>query len=386
MKRIFRRSHTTGGDSRKITNNKALSTNDLSDAYNKDIPLTDDFTDDLSNKHSLDNTGSSNLSQSFCATESEKAILTAAMSNSFTGSPSGGPAAFRDLRHSRTKSLSTNIDNPLPVLPTLKSSSTDPKKDANYGHAYVLSLQNVTSEPNRMRTLSGREHPTELLLQAVKTGNENYIKDCLKDSRVNLTPSIIVAAERGNLDVLKILINYSSGIKTSARLNPHRPKTDSSEIKRVGSGIYGSKYPALSAAARHNRLEIVQYLIELKTHVVNPGVLEIAIKEAVCGNAEDVVKYLADFTKFYNLNALTCLCAENNNVPLLKFFYQKGADNVDQLVPIAVDHNYLDLTVFLLEELKGYPKLAYQHALEHGRGEILIYLHRRFKSSLDMDA
>ena len=266
-----------------------------------------------------------------------------------------------------------------------------------YGQALMRIREGLSNESNLLRTESRKIHPTEILIEAVKSKNMDSIKNCLKDYRVDITPALLVSAASGELEIMKTLLNHSAGIRVDTGINIHKQKKEQESIDedqrkqyltllssgRKRSGIYGHRAPSFSAAARNGHMNIIQYLISLNVHFIE-NVIESGLIEAIIAKQTEVVQLLIEYKEQYNFLNMVKLSAERDNLTALKLFYFIDPGITDTALGIAASCGHFQMTKFLIENCNGYPVIALSKAMKSGQAEIVIYLYRYHKDKLDM--
>jgi ankyrin repeat protein len=253
-------------------------------------------------------------------------------------------------------------------------------KSPQYGKDLNKMILNISdkeiSSDDLMRTSSNRIHPTECLVEAVWMNNENLIKIILKDSRINTGAALLIAAAEGHLNIVKMLINYQvyGYVKKSSRGDELKNNArENKTIERRGSGIYGRRGPALRAAARNGRLNVVSYLLMMQAEGV-----EGALIEAITNQHYDVFNLLVE-DKRYDNNRVLIETAKLGNLVAVKTMIDKGAENIDGALMAAAEKGHLAIVKYLIEEKAGFADGALSIAMENGHADIVLYLCRKNK-------
>ena len=129
---------------------------------------------------------------------------------------------------------------------------------------------NINSIDNSALFIASLGNQTNIVKYLIENGADVHVDD----------NALLIACEKGNLDIVKILVE-------SGALSPSELAADKSN---TSTDMYELNDCALSTSSRLGHLNIVKYLIESSTDVR----FDSAIKRAFQGNQFDIVKYLVN--------------------------------------------------------------------------------------------
>jgi hypothetical protein len=295
----------------------------------------------------------------------------------------GRPSSARDESIDQMLNKNNNPDIFVKRCPDVAYETPEDRltKTPQYGKDLNKMLLNITekevSSEELMRTSSNRIHPTECLVEAVWMNNENLIKTILRDNRINTGAALLIAASEGHLNIVKMLINYQvyGNVKKSSRGEELKSSArEEKTMERRGSGIYGRRGPALRAAARNGRLNVVSYLLMMHADGV-----EGALIEAIDNQHYDVFNLLIE-DKRYDSNRVLIESSKLGNLVAVKTMIDKGAENIDGALMAAAEKGHLPVVKYLIEEKSGFADGALSIAMENGHADIVLYLCRKNKT------
>ena len=220
---------------------------------------------------------------------------------------------------------------------------------------------------------------SELLKNAVKEEEIDLVKYALNNGAIvnqyNNAP-LQQAAARGNLDIMKLLIERGADPTNYILQHSCNSETVKFLIKQ-GADIHQNNGAALTIAAANGKLNVVQYLIENGINVKTEG--KYALLMAISKKHLDVVKYLLEKEAPIHRNGGGVLGAASSegNLEVIKYLLENGADihtENDYALKIASKNGYLQIVKYLVEHGAGHISKALKNAKKNNHTSIVKYL------------
>ena len=149
-----------------------------------------------------------------------------------------------------------------------------------------------------------------LLSLACRAGNVTIVRFLLeRGAKVGYSTSFVIASELGNLEVVKLLLEWQ--------------KNDNTDICKVR--VRG----ALKAASEYGHLEVIRCLIEYGTDVVT---LNSALYDAIEGHQVEIAAYLLDTWGMFSVSSVASYITNwmfaclRGSPDIVRLFLDRGAD------------------------------------------------------------
>ncbi|MEL7356525.1 MAG: ankyrin repeat domain-containing protein [Cyanobacteria bacterium J06560_6] len=191
--------------------------------------------------------------------------------------------------------------------------TTDAKAtNAKAADAKIENAQQANTQQANTQQVNIEQTDTEQLKQAIAHNDIAAVKALIKagvdlrPAQWDETPGLVIAAEKGHLEIIKMLVAANANVNNGYTQLPLHSAAANGHLEIVKclleAGAYihaqnGRGYTALMCAATAGQLTIVQFLYSQGANLGTPGTAETALTLAQKAKQLDVCQFLAAGTQ-----------------------------------------------------------------------------------------